>query len=317
MIRFACPGCQHLFTVGLEKAGKSGRCPKCQTQFTIPQPNSPEADPPMADSPEAMFPSPPPNPRELPPPLPSPIVPLTLPQPQLDPNTPVEVAPCPGCKIRLSVLPADLGKEVECPTCKTIFAANLSDAPLPPPLEKAKTSASQKFGAGARAKADDDDDDERPSKRRRSSTRDDDDDDNDDRPSRRRSRSRRSRDDDDDYDDRRSGSSQKPGNVTAVGVMFLVGGIQACIFALGWAVGSAGFCCLWPGTYYELVAGIMCIIRGANLLSERPRGPAPSGTAILQIICIINGDILNLILGIVSMSMLNNPEVQRYFSRRS
>ncbi len=308
MIRFACPGCQHTFNVGLEKAGKSGRCPKCQTQFLIPQPNSPEAEPPTADSPDAMFPPPQQTPPELPPPV------VPRPRPQLDPNTAVEVAPCPGCKIRLSVLPADLGKEVECPTCKTIFAANLSDAPLPPPLEKTKTSALQKFGAGARA--DDDDDDDRPSKRKRSRQRDDDDDDDDDRPSRRRSRSRR-RDDDDDYDDRRSGSSQKPGNVTAVGIMFLIGGIQACMIALGWAVGSAGICCLWPGTYYELVAGIMCIIRGANLLSERPRGPAPSGTAILQIICIINGDILNLILGIVSMSMLNNPEIQRYFSRRS
>ena len=49
MIRFACPGCSSTFTVADEKAGKTGKCPKCHIQFTIPQRYDAESDqpPPM------------------------------------------------------------------------------------------------------------------------------------------------------------------------------------------------------------------------------------------------------------------------------
>lgn len=36
MIRFACPGCAAEYSVKDDKAGKSGKCPKCGTQFVIP-----------------------------------------------------------------------------------------------------------------------------------------------------------------------------------------------------------------------------------------------------------------------------------------
>ena len=47
MIRFACPGCGATYSVDDAKGGKSGRCPKCQTQFQIPMPEGAAAPPPV------------------------------------------------------------------------------------------------------------------------------------------------------------------------------------------------------------------------------------------------------------------------------
>ncbi len=156
MIRFACPGCQASFTVGDEKGGKTGKCPKCGTAFSIPMP-----DP-------ASAPKPPPP-------------------PPVDPNAPVEIAPCPKCGLALTVEPQHLGAEVECPTCHTIFAAVDKNAPVSKPKPKAPPPPV--------VEAEDDDEDDRPSRRGK---RRDDDEDDDDRPVRKSKR----RDDDEDDDDR-------------------------------------------------------------------------------------------------------------------
>lgn len=105
MIRFACPGCQAEFTVGDEKAGKTGKCPKCQAAFLIPGP-----DP--ADAPGPPPPSPPSVRRPAPPP-----------QPVTTSGASVELAPCPKCQTRLTVSAADLGLNVQCPNCTTTFVA--------------------------------------------------------------------------------------------------------------------------------------------------------------------------------------------------
>ncbi len=47
MIRFECPGCQAIYTVKDDKAGKTGKCPSCGSQFVIPQPES-ELEPPAS-----------------------------------------------------------------------------------------------------------------------------------------------------------------------------------------------------------------------------------------------------------------------------
>src|SRR5688572_25949818 len=100
MIRFACPGCSATFTVGDDRAGKVTRCPKCQTKFLIPEPEPGAVAPPPLPPPPSSFPAPPPLPSAS--------------------NEPVEVAPCPNCKTRLSVMPGDVGLDVECPTCQTV-----------------------------------------------------------------------------------------------------------------------------------------------------------------------------------------------------
>jgi TM2 domain-containing membrane protein YozV len=161
MIRFSCPGCATTYTVDDVKGGKTGKCPKCQSQFTIPMPEGITA-----------------------PPVPAPA----------NSNEPVEIAPCPGCQARLSVAPSDLGIDVECPYCKTVYTAKKpgtgSLAPLPPPAPPRLSSLEKAGGRDRR----DDDEDERPSRRRR-----DEGDELDERPSRRR---RRDDEDEDDEDDR-------------------------------------------------------------------------------------------------------------------
>jgi hypothetical protein len=94
--------------------------------------------------------------------------------------------------------------------------------------------------------------------------------------------------------------------------MMLAGGIIAVLIGVSWSLGSAFVCCLWPGTWYSLVVGIMLIVRGAALLGRDP-GPAPSGLAIAQIILIINLDVINLVLGILAKVFLADPDVAAYF----
>lgn len=176
MIRFACPGCSATFTVADEKAGKTGKCPKCQSQFVIPDAPAPASPPsPVASKPPALPPSPPPSPEE-------------------ETGT-VEVSPCPKCGARLSVLASDVGSDIECPHCQNVYRAIRSDAPPPPDTGSRSGSGSSKLvklGSGSR-RDDEDDEDDRPSKKRRSRRDDDDDDDDeDDRPSRRKRSRRRS-----------------------------------------------------------------------------------------------------------------------------
>ena len=172
MIRFSCPGCAATYSVDDSKGGKTGKCPKCASQFQIPMP---EAGGSSAPEP-AAFPSAPP-----PPP------PLSTPG-DVSGNSTVEIDPCPGCQARLSVSGSDIGIDVECPYCKTVYKAVKAGSrpPAPPPAPPKTTDLEDDGGSYKPRKSsrkDDDDDDDRPSKRR--SKRDDDDD--DDRPSKRRS----------------------------------------------------------------------------------------------------------------------------------
>jgi hypothetical protein len=128
-------------------------------------------------------------------------------------------------------------------------------------------------------------------------------------------------DDDADLEDRpsrRRRSSQRPGKVQAIAVMTLIGGILACLVGLHWVVawGAAtmGLCCLWPGGYYSLVIGILGIIKGSNLLGKDAHLlPPPKGMAVMMIINIVNGDVANLVMGIIILVFLNDPEVEGWY----
>jgi hypothetical protein len=159
-------------------------------------------------------------------------------------------------------------------------------------------------------------DDDRPRSRRDSY-------DDDDRP-----RARRSYDERDDYDEeRQTRRGRKPGQIQAVGIMLLIGGILGTITGLGLlgyagivgiGTGGPGFlCCLWPGTYLEIAFGIMAIIRGARMLGDNESGRPPTALAVLAILCILNGDLINCVLGIVCLVMLNDPAVGEYYRRRN
>jgi hypothetical protein len=132
----------------------------------------------------------------------------------------------------------------------------------------------------------------------------------DDRPRRSR-RPRRYDDEDDDYIPRRR--ARKPGEVTAIAVMLLVGGIIGLL--MGATVGLS-LCCLWPVSYLSLVWGVLAIIRGAQMLGASDLQGPPRTLLILQIILILNGDLINFVMGIVGLVLLNNPDVQDYFEGR-
>jgi hypothetical protein len=110
--------------------------------------------------------------------------------------------------------------------------------------------------------------------------------------------------------------SRKPGKVQAIAIMVLVGGIVAVFLGLVWFLSLAMTCIglLWPGPYYAIVAGILAIIKGAKLLGKEDyKQKAPKTIAIMQIICIVNCDIANLALGIVTLVFLGDEEVKAYY----
>jgi predicted Zn finger-like uncharacterized protein len=178
MIKFACPGCAASFTVADEKAGSRGKCPKCQTQFSIPAATEAAAPPPTktADA----------------------------------PDEPVEIKPCPKCGERLSVMGSDLGLEIECPKCTTVFKAAKvgstaaarqleDDRPAKKPRDDEEDDDRANRGrksAGGSKRRDEEDDDDRPSKKKAS--RRDEDDDEDDRPAKKKASKRDEEDDEED-----------------------------------------------------------------------------------------------------------------------
>jgi len=262
---------------------------------------------------------------------------------------------CTGCGSTLRVPDEMLGRKVRCPKCQETFTAaepkSASPPPLPPreevrddppPRPKARDYDDEEESRPSRSRSRSydeeedtsssrsrsrsyDDDDDRPSRRR---------DDDDDRPSRRRDdyddrpSRRRAFDDDDDHPRRWGGEGgEKPGSVQVAGILMLIGSIFALLYSLAWfayegmfAVLSGGpgcVCCLWPGPIYETVTGIMGLIKAINLMGDKAhRAKGAGGIAIMLIICIVNGDVIAMVMGIIAVVMLNNEESTRYFNPR-
>lgn len=135
MIHLECPGCAATFSVTPDHAGKTGKCPTCATQFTIPAADAPPEAPTQPATPEPA-----------------------------DAAEPVEVQPCPGCQARVAVARTDLGTNVECPHCTTRFVA------VSPTESRRSVSRGGRDRRSARRRdeADDefDDRDDRPRRRR-------------------------------------------------------------------------------------------------------------------------------------------------------
>ena len=203
------------------------------------------------------------------------------------------VVNCPSCERRLRVPETLVGEWVKCPTCGETFTAD-PDRPAPRrPEEDEPRPAARDTPLPRPAREDDD----RPPPRPARSLRRDEkewEDERDDRPRRRR--------------------REKPGKVQALGIMMLIGGILGIVLFLALGAGSTGVCCLWPGTYYSLIMGILAVIKGSQLLGEDAHlQPPPRAIAIMMVINILNFDVTNLAMGIVCLVFLNEPEVQRYF----
>jgi hypothetical protein len=197
---------------------------------------------------------------------------------------------CPECGQTLQV-PAELiGAAVQCPKCQHAFTAAApaeseqpKPAPIPPPIvepvaSKPSPEESEPKEKKRRARDDYDDDDEMPALRIK--------------------------------------RDEKPAHVTGLGIMALVGGIVAILLAIGLGAGSAGACCLWPGTYYSLVIGILAVIRGSAILGANAHEETPPKTlAVLMIVNIINGDMVCLVLGIIMLTFCGEKEVIDYLKK--
>jgi predicted Zn finger-like uncharacterized protein len=201
---------------------------------------------------------------------------------------------CPACQRQLRVPETLLGQTGKCPSCDHTFAAPDTLEDVPPPRRPEPEPEPEPPPP-------------RPPR--------DDRDDYDDRP-----RRRTADDYDDDYErERGRRGPEKPGKVQAIAIMTLIGGILALLHGLVGLVIGVGtcFCLLWPGTYYSIVLGILAIIKGSQLLgADAHRQPPPQAIAIMQIVNIVNLDVPNCVMGILTLVFLGEKPVARFFRGR-
>jgi len=109
---------------------------------------------------------------------------------------------------------------------------------------------------------------------------------------------------------------QKPTLVNVIAWMTLASGIinlfwgLIALLSLWWTV-----ICI-PFTILPTILGIFEIIYAAKLLSNPPQAVQPSTTiAILEIICILAGNIFSVVVGILALVFYNDLTVREYFAR--
>lgn len=113
---------------------------------------------------------------------------------------------------------------------------------------------------------------------------------------------------------------QRPGMVTALGTMTLVNGILNIIAGLGLTTAvvfstlGIGLLCS-PITLAPAVFGIFEIMYAAKILANPPQSVKFSQTiAILEIVCIIFGNGVSLVVGILALVFFNDQTVKDYFA---
>jgi hypothetical protein len=201
-----------------------------------------------------------------------------------------------------------LGQTVKCPACEQTFTATEELEPAPRPGMDRSQDKEEERREPEREQVPVRD------RRRDSRDRDEDEDDRDRDRSRRRDRDDEEEDEDDRRSRRRRRRGEAQGKAQAVAVMTLAGGIVAILAAITGLAFSLGACLLWPGVYYSIVCGILCIVKGAQLLGPNARREAPPMvTAILQVVNVINLDLINVTLGIITLVFINDEEVRGYY----
>ena len=116
-------------------------------------------------------------------------------------------------------------------------------------------------------------------------------------------------------------SAQKPGMVTALTIITLINGILNILYALGITaaivLGTLGIGLLCaPLTILPAILGIFEILYAVKLLSNPPQPVKPSQTlAVLEIVCIITGNVISMVVGILALVFYNDISVKDYFAR--
>jgi hypothetical protein len=114
-------------------------------------------------------------------------------------------------------------------------------------------------------------------------------------------------------------SEQKPTLVNVIAWMTLASGIVNLFWGLGLSltvlVTIVGIVCV-PFTILPTILGIFEIIYAAKLLSNPPQPVQPStNIAILEIVCILAGNIFSVVVGILALVFYNDLTVRDYFAR--
>jgi hypothetical protein len=109
-------------------------------------------------------------------------------------------------------------------------------------------------------------------------------------------------------------AGSEPGKVQAIAIMTLVGGIWAVLWGIGVICGAWWLVVPILTGAYSIVFGVLAIIKGASLLGQAARNEtAPRPVAIMQIVNVINCDIANMVLGIITLVFLSDEQVASYY----
>jgi hypothetical protein len=127
--------------------------------------------------------------------------------------------------------------------------------------------------------------------------------------------------------------SARPSKVETIGIMMLISGIINILWSLGGAliilinltaIGVATFgigCLCFPILLFPLLQlglGVFEIVYGMRLMSpaaETVTYGRLQMITILEMVCIISGNIFSLVIGILNLIFLGEPAVQAYYKR--
>ena len=112
--------------------------------------------------------------------------------------------------------------------------------------------------------------------------------------------------------------SVKPGKVQAITIMMLINGILNILAGLGMTASIilgtffVGTICA-PVTILPAILGVYEVIYAARLLSEPPKAVRNIQTiAVFEIVAVICGMGISLVVGILNLVFLSEPEVKAY-----
>lgn len=113
---------------------------------------------------------------------------------------------------------------------------------------------------------------------------------------------------------------EKPGLVSALGIMTLANGIINILYGLSITASivlgtiGLGLICA-PVTILPVILGVFEILYAVKIIANPPQPVQFSQTiAILEIVAVISGNGLSLIVGILALVFGNDQRVQEYFS---
>jgi hypothetical protein len=117
---------------------------------------------------------------------------------------------------------------------------------------------------------------------------------------------------------------QKPGKIQTAGILTLISGISNILWMLILAViilftgvASLGVGCLFlPLVVPPIVLGVFEIIYAVKLMANPMRPIQPStAIAVMEIICILTGNIIAVAAGIVALVVYNDEEAKAFFAQ--